>query len=131
MVGFAFQIKLDEDSNRKPPNSSEAIQRFPNLLQYNDPAILNYGLAPRFGASQETVVSSQDASLSKKECSNPSNLSTSEPDVRSILRYSRERLLILRNSDLSKRKPEQLGRAWVRIGVSIEGNEYINIYSLP
>lgn len=81
------------------------------------------GFTQLLSASQETVASSQDALLSKKERSDSPNLSTSEPDVRSIRRYSRESLLSLRNSELSKRKPEQLhfGRAWVRIGVSSEG----------
>lgn len=90
----------------------------------NDNIILSLtGFTQLLSASQETVASSRDALLSKKERSDSPNLSTSEPDVRSIRRYSRESLLSLRNSELSKRKPEQLhfGRAWVRIGVSSEG----------
>lgn len=84
------------------------------------------GIIQRFVASQETVASSQDATLSKKERSDSPNLSNSEPDVRSILRYSRESLLTLRDSELSKRKPVYLGRAWVRIGVTNEERENRN-----
>lgn len=92
-------------------------------MDHNDPAILSYGgFNQRFGASQETVAT-HDSTLAKKERSDSPNLSSSEPDVRNILRYSRECLLTLRDSELSKRKPEQIGRAWIRIGVSIEGNE--------
>lgn len=92
------------------------------------------GFTQLLSASQETVASSQDVLLSKKERSDSPNLSTSEPDVRSIRRYSRESLLSLRNAELSKRKPEQLnfGRAWVRIGVSNEGKlKYCPIFICP
>lgn len=88
-------------------------------VEHNDPAILSY---QRFVSSQETVVN-HDSPISKKERSDSPNLSTSEPDVRSIVRYSRECLLTLRDCELSKRKPEQLGRAWIRIGISSEGND--------
>lgn len=101
-------------------------------MDHNDPAILSYGgFSQRLVASQETVASSQDVSISKKERTDSPNLSISEPDVRNILRYSRKTLLYLRESELSKRKPEQLGRAWVRIGVSHEGKlDFLSILLL-
>lgn len=87
---------------------------------------VNLKISQRFVASQETVASSQDVALSKDRSNSP-HLSTSEPDVRNILRYSRESLLGLRDSELSKRKPEQLGRAWIRIGISSDGERlFIN-----
>lgn len=49
------------------------------------------------------------------------HLSSSAPDVRTI-RYSKQSLLDLRESELSKRKPEHIGRAWSRIGISGEGD---------
>lgn len=96
-------------------------------MDHSDPAILSYGgFKQRFGASQE-MVATLDAALTKKERADSPNLSTSEPDVRNILRYSRESLLTLRDSELSKRKPEQIGRAWIRIGVSNEGKKRTEI----
>lgn len=113
---FVFRLP-DDDHKWRHSKETKPIRR----AEHNDPAILSYGgFSQRFVASQETVASSQDATLSKDRSNSP-NLSTSEPDVRSILRYSRESLLILRDSELSKRKPEQLGRAWIRIGISSEG----------
>lgn len=89
----------------------------------------NLKISQRFVASQETVASSQDVALSKDRSNSP-HLSTSEPDVRNILRYSRESLLGLRDSELSKRKPEQLGRAWIRIGISSDGERlFISLMS--
>lgn len=113
---FVFRLP-DDDHKWRHSKETKSVRR----AEHNDPAILSYGgFSQRFVASQETVVSSQDAALSKDRSNSP-NLSTSEPDVRSILRYSRESLLTLRDSELSKRKPEQLGRAWIRIGISSEG----------
>lgn len=90
-------------------------------MDHSDPAILSYGgFNQRFGTSQETVAT-HDSALAKKDRSDSPNLSSSEPDVRNVLRYSRESLLTLRDSELSKRKPEQIGRAWIRIGVSNDG----------
>lgn len=90
----------------------------------------NLKISQRFVASQETVASSQDVALSKDRSNSP-HLSTSEPDVRNILRYSRESLLGLRDSELSKRKPEQLGRAWIRIGISSDGERlFINEFDV-
>lgn len=112
-------MEIDEDHKWKHSNDAKSIRR----VEHNDPAILSYGgFSQRFVASQETVATS------KKERSNSPNLSTSEPDVRSILRYSRESLLTLRDSELSKRKPEQLGRAWARIGVSNEGLSILYLF---
>lgn len=111
---------LDEDRKWRHSNDPKTNRR----VEYKDPAILSYvGFSQRFVASQETVASTQDASLSKKERSDSPNLSNSEPDVRSILRYSRESLLTLRDCELAKRKPVYLSRAWVRIGVTSEERE--------
>lgn len=116
---FLFSLdRTDDDTYRQLCHTNRMGVRTP---EHNDPAILSYGgFKQRFVASQETVAT-QDSTLSKAERSDSPNLSTSEPDVRNILRYSRECLLTLRDSELSKRKPEQLGRAWIRIGVSNEG----------
>lgn len=38
------------------------------------------------------------------------------------IRYSKQSLLDLRESELSKRRPEHIGRAWSRIGISGEGD---------
>lgn len=58
--------------------------------------------------------------LSSRSVDSP-HLSSSAPDVRTI-RYSKQSLLDLRESELSKRKPEHIGRAWSRIGISGEGD---------
>lgn len=109
------------DDDHKWRHSNESKPSTIRRMEHNDPAILSYGgFNQRFGASQETVAT-HDSALAKKDRSDSPNLSSSEPDVRNILRYSRESLLTLRDSELSKRKPEQIGRAWIRIGVSNEG----------
>lgn len=111
MLHFLLHI-IDEDHKWRHSNDTKSNRR----VEHNDPAILSYGgFNQRFVASQETVASS------KKDRSDSPNLSGSEPDVRNIKRYPRDILLLLRDSVLSKRKPEQLGRAWARIGVSNEG----------
>lgn len=113
-------LLFDTDDEHKWRHTTEpkSIRR----VEHSDPAILSY---TRFVASQETVAS-HDSPLSKKDQTDSPNLSTSEPDVRNVLRYSRESLLTLRDSELSKRKPEQLGRAWIRIGISSEGTIFLS-----
>lgn len=62
----------------------------------------------------------QEASATKKSVDSSESLSNSDSEVQTI-RYTKETLLLLRDAELSKRKPEQLGRAWTRIGISVEG----------
>lgn len=84
-----------EDENKWRRSNESKLNRKP---EHDDPAI-----------------------LSTKNPAESPILSTSEPDVRTI-RYSRESLLCLRYSALTKRRPEHIGRAWSRIGISNDGD---------
>lgn len=91
-----FRIRLDEDHKSDDPKSVQDAEymRYATLIE--EYSHLN---------TKDILIFRGNKDSSKTE----------------IIRYPRDFLLDLRDSELSKRKPEQLGRAWVRIGVSNEG----------
>lgn len=111
---FSNFIRID-DGNENWTASNRPLYRTPDQI---DPAILSCGPCP----------STPSKDLCSQLVDSP-HLSSSAPDVRTI-RYSKQSLLDLRECELSKRKPEHIGRAWSRIGISGEGEPSDNSGSM-